>query len=609
MDQINYTVAEKRITLGALMVVFLLGAMDNVIVSTALPRIMQQLHGIELYAWVGTVYMLTSTVTVPIYGKLGDLYSRKPILIAGVAIFLFGSALCGLSGEFGDLPLIGGGMAQLVVFRAIQGIGGGALFSSAFAIVAEIFSPRERGKYMGLLGAMFALASIIGPAVGGFLTDYATSSFFGYEIAGWRWVFYVNLPLGLIALALIIYKMPRLAHRAVGRVDYLGALLVVTTFVPLLLAFTWAGREYAWGSPRILSLLAVSAVSLVLFLRVEAHNPDAILPLELFRIRAFSATNLAGFMLGMSFFGTIMFMPLFLQAVLGVSATRSGFTMLPFMVGMLIGASGSGNLVSRIGKYKTLLLGGVALMFVGVTLLSQIGPTTSTQGVMWRMFMVGLGLGPTQSLFVMVIQNAVDHKHLGIATGSSQFFRQIGATIGIALFGTLLMHNLNSELATHVPQLAGGPVAKISLSEAQARVMNPQQIEMQIHAVLDRKAAMLAQAYQGDDAMARTVFDDPLIPAESKTALRSFMAADPASRPGAEVAIAAANTQLVAAATQLTERIKTGTRQAFSNAITALFAASLIIVALGFLLVLAIPELPLVDRTGKPVAVGEGAGH
>src|SRR5271154_6908570 len=239
------------------MIVFLLSALDQTIVSTAMPVIISQLHGLELYAWVTTAYLLSSTVMVPVWGKLGDLYGRKPVLLAGIGLFLLGSWLAGLAGEFGTLPLLGGGMTQLIVFRAIQGIGGGALFTTAFAIIADLFPPRERGKFAGLFGSVFGLASAIGPLIGGYFTDHGTVTIAGHVVAGWRWVFYLNLPVGLVALFMVIARMPTLSHASKGKVDYLGALLIVTACVPLLLALTWGGQQYAWFSPAVLGLFAV----------------------------------------------------------------------------------------------------------------------------------------------------------------------------------------------------------------------------------------------------------------------------------------------------------------------------------------------------------------
>jgi EmrB/QacA subfamily drug resistance transporter len=318
---------DKRTTLIALLIVFLLAALDMTILSTAMPRIVAELEGLELYAWVTTSYMLASTVLVPIYGKLGDLCGRKLILVIGISIFLLGSMLCGISGEFGDLPLLGDGMQQLIIFRAVKGVGGAALFTSAIGIIADIYPPLQRAKFMGLFGAIFGIASIVGPALGGFLTDYATVTMFGHEIAGWRWVFYANVPLGIVALLMIAYKTPRLNHGSKGVIDFAGAFLILVVFIPFLLALTWGGNRYPWSSPILLGMFAVSAVALVIFVLVERRTPDAIMPMSLFKSRVFVITNLTSFVIGMAFLGVVMFMPLFMQVVLGVNATNSGFSM------------------------------------------------------------------------------------------------------------------------------------------------------------------------------------------------------------------------------------------------------------------------------------------
>src|SRR6185503_1150076 len=287
MSTAHFTRSERRITLFGVMIVFLLSALDQTIVSTAMPVIISQLHGLALYSWVTTVYLLSSTVMVPIWGKLGDLYGRKVVLIWGVSIFILGSALCGLSGEFGDLPILGGGMTQLIVFRGLQGIGGGALFTSAFAVIADLYPPRKRGKLSGYFGAVFGLASVVGPLIGGFLTQHGTMQLGGITIAGWRWVFYVNLPLSALALFMIIARTPSLRAGRGGRLDVLGALLVVAAFVPLLLALSWGGHQYAWDSSTILGLLAVTVVALGLFIFVELKAPEPLLPLDLFRNKVF----------------------------------------------------------------------------------------------------------------------------------------------------------------------------------------------------------------------------------------------------------------------------------------------------------------------------------
>jgi EmrB/QacA subfamily drug resistance transporter len=460
----NNEAEARRITVIALVIVLLLGALDQTIVSTAMPRIVAELQGLSLYAWVTTVYLLSSTVMVPIWGKLGDLYGRKIVLIWGVTIFILGSALCGLSGEFGRLPLLGGGMVQLIVFRGLQGIGGGALFTSAFAVIADLYPPRERGKMSGYFGAVFGLASVVGPVIGGFLTEHGTVHLAGLVIAGWRWVFYVNLPLSAVALFMIIAKTPGLKAGRGGRVDVLGAGLVVTAFVPLLLALSWGGHLHPWNSPTILALFAITAISLALFTYVELKVPEPLLPLELFRNKVFTLGNSAAFVIAMAFFGAITFVPLYLQLGIGVSATRSGMTMLPMMFGLILSSTVSGRLVTRIGRYKPMMIFGSVVMIIGILLMTRIGPQTTAAGVAWRVFVLGIGLGPAQGLFALAVQNAVPLDKLGVATSSSQFFRQIGSTVGVAVFGAVMTQALAGEMA----KAGAGNGGRISLDQLQA---------------------------------------------------------------------------------------------------------------------------------------------
>jgi EmrB/QacA subfamily drug resistance transporter len=444
----------RKVTLGAVMVVFLLGALDQTIVATAMPRIVAELRGLELYSWVTTAYLLSSTVMVPIWGKLGDLYGRKPILLAGIAIFTLGSWLCGVAGEFGALPLIGSGMMQLILFRAVQGIGSGALFTSAFAVIADLFPPRERGRYSGLFGGVFGLASILGPVIGGFLTEHGDVDLAGLHIEGWRWVFYVNLPLALLAMALIAFKMPDVGKRPAGQIDWLGAALIVAAFVPLLLAMTWGGATTPWSSPTILALFGVSAAALLLLWRQEARAPEPIIPLGLFRIRTFWTANLAAFVISMSFLGTVTYLPLYLQLGRGIPATQSGATLIPLMGGLVLASTIAGHLVTRTGCYRRYMIAGGVLLFAGVFLLARMGPDVTLSGIAWRLFIVGLGLGPAQSLFGLAVQNAVAVTQLGVATSATQFFRQIGATIGVALFGAILTDRLAAHMRALHPDAA-----------------------------------------------------------------------------------------------------------------------------------------------------------
>jgi EmrB/QacA subfamily drug resistance transporter len=442
----HFTDAERRITIAGVLMVFLLAALDQTIVSTAMPVIIGELHGLELYSWVTTAYLLSSTVTVPIWGKLGDLYGRKPVLLCGVGLFLLGSWLSGLVGEFGDLPLLGGGMIQLIVSRAIQGLGGGALFTTAFAIIADLFPPRERGKFSGLFGAVFGFSSAVGPLLGGYFTDHGTVSIAGHIIAGWRWVFYLNIPVGSVALFMIVAKMPKLSHAAKGTIDYLGAVLIVSACVPLLLALTFGGQKYPWDSPLELALIALFVVCTVLFVIVEKKAQDPIIHMELFGNKVFAWANIAGFFSSMSFLSVVAFLPLFMQLGQGLQATTSGISTLPLMIGLILSATISGRLVSRAGRYKPFLLTGVFILLIGTFLLSQMSHHTGRLDLGWRMAILGVGLGPLQGLFSVAIQNAVPLNRLGVVTSASQFFRQIGSTVGVAIFGTLLTNDLNAKL-------------------------------------------------------------------------------------------------------------------------------------------------------------------
>lgn len=558
------TDAEKRVTLIALITVFLLSALDMTILSTAMPRIIAELNGIELYAWVTTAYMLTSTVLVPMFGKLGDTHGRKRILVLGIVIFLFGSALCGISGEFGTLPLLGDGMHQLIIFRAVKGVGGAALFTSAIGIIADLFPPLQRARFMGLFGAIFGVASIIGPALGGLLTDYATVTLWGHEVAGWRWVFYANLPLGCLALAMVVRRMPDLRQGSGGRIDYAGAMLIVLVFVPFLLALTWGGNRYAWTSPVLLTMFAGSLTALLLLLKVEHRNPDAVIPLDLFTNRVFAITNLASFVISMAFLGVVMFMPLYMQVVIGINATYSGFSMFPLMGGLIVGSIVSGRLVSRTGAYKHYMVGGCVILIAGILLLANVDVDTSAGNLAWRMAVVGLGLGPFQSLVNIVVQNAFPPTRIGVATSSTQFFRQIGNTVGVAVFGTLLTLNLSSALEDRMGDLPGYSGSPMNLSQAQSSAMNHDALRARIEAQAVAQLDALAQSLPvGSDA------EQTLAPLRASLQTRVDVA---------------------------TEAVETGIRGAFADAITGMFGTSLWMLLPGLLFTLMIPVLPLASR-------------
>ncbi len=438
--------------LGILLAMFL-GALDQTIVSTALPKIVEDLRGLDRYTWVATSYLLASTVLVPIYGKLADTYSRKRIELGAVLTFLAGSFLCGLAGEFGPLPLLGDGMNQLIAFRALQGMGGAGLFAMAFIIIADLFPPAERGRYQGFVGAVFGIASVLGPWVGGMLTDYGSDLIPG--VAGWRWVFYVNLPFGAIALWFIVMRMPRLQPPGEPRpLHWPSASLLVSSLVALMLALQADKSVYPWTSPLVLGLLAGAALGLLTFVRWSTRLPNPLLAFQLFANRVFRFSNLALFMLGAVFISILIFEPLFVVNVLGFSATQAGSSLIPLSMGIVAGSTTAGQLVSRFGHYRRWMLGGLSLLFVGMLLLSGLSAEITYWQLVLIMFTCGLGMGPSFPLYTLAIQNAVEMRFIGQATSASQFFRQMGGVIGSAMMGALLTGVLLAQLG-FVPESVG----------------------------------------------------------------------------------------------------------------------------------------------------------
>ncbi len=444
---------------GILLALFL-GALDQTIVATALPSIVESLNGIERYAWVVTAYLLASTVMVPIYGKLADITSRRTLELWSIVLFLGGSFLCGLAGEFGPLPILGDGMNQLIAARALQGIGGAGLFAMAFIVIADLFPPRERGKYQGYTGATFGIASVLGPLVGGFLADNGDVLIPG--IAGWRWVFYVNLPFGALALWFVLRRMPPLLPPSRGRLDLVAAALLLVGLVPFVLALQLDRRAFPWAGPVSLGLIALTVAGIAGFVWRTRRSDDPILDLDLFRLRIFSTGSAAVFFYGAAFIGLVAFLPLFLVNVLGVSATKAGAALIPLSMGVVFGSTVSGQLVSKFGHYKPFMVGGGLVLAVGTFLLSRMTTATPFWEVTTYMVICGLGVGPSLPLFTLAIQNAVDVRRLGQATSASQFFRQIGGSIGAAALGAVLAVTLMSHLGPEDMSLlaAGGEGAR-----------------------------------------------------------------------------------------------------------------------------------------------------
>lgn len=574
--------------IGILMALFL-GALDQTIVATALPEIASDLQGLSRYAWVATAYLLASTVLVPIYGKLADMYSRKNIELFSVSVFLIGSILCGLSGEFGTLPILGDGMNQLIVFRAIQGLGGAGLFSMAFIIIADLFPPRERGKYQGFVGATFGVASVLGPWLGGILTDHAGGIIPGVE--GWRWVFYVNIPFGALALWFIATRMPKL--RPVGDrqpLDLVSATFLMLGLVPFVLALQLDKTAYPWGGAVTLGAFALSAVFMVSFVSRSLGNQNPILDLTLFRVRVFTMANLALFLLGAAFLASVVFLPLFLVQVVGVSATRAGVSLIPLSLGTVFGAIVSGQLVSRFGRYRPLMLLGTAVLAVGMYLLSTMGQDVSYLRVTLYMVIVGLGVGPSLPLYTLAIQNAVDVRKVGQATSASQFFRQIGGTVGVAIMGTILASTLSTAFVG-----IGGPEGSASFTrEFTGELRSGADPSELIHQAFDAQLAVIAAAVEADDPERLSIaLDGSAIPEQA----RPFIEAGAARAYGDATATTALldrlQTQFDAQADQIAETVAGALKTGTTKAINTIYRGLVLVVLAGMAITALIPALEL----------------
>ncbi|MGE5690409.1 MAG: MDR family MFS transporter [Pseudomonadota bacterium] len=428
-----------RLVFGALLLVLLLASLDQTIVSTALPTIVGDLGGVEHLSWVVTSYLLATTVSGPLYGKLGDLYGRKLVLQSAIVLFLAGSVLCGLSQSMG----------QLIAFRAVQGLGGGGLMVTTLAVVGDLIPPRERGRYQGWFGGVFGVSTVIGPLLGGFFVDNLS----------WRWIFYVNLPVGLAAFAVIAVAFHARSAHVEHRVDYAGAALLAGALSAIVLFTSLGGTTLAWGSAAIAVLAVLGVVLSVAFVLWEWRAEEPILPLELFRNRIFSVACAIGFVVGLALFGAVTFLPLYLQVTKGLSPTSSGLHMTPMMGGVLVTSILSGNVISRWGRYKPFPIAGTAVMTIALLLLSRLQADTTTWRASLDMLVLGLGLGMVMQVLVLAVQNAVDHTQLGVATSGSTLFRSIGGSIGVALFGTIFASRLGVELAARLPASARVPAA------------------------------------------------------------------------------------------------------------------------------------------------------
>ena len=576
---------QKLIILAGVLLGLLLSALDQTIVSTAMPAIIADLKGIEYVAWTTTAYLLASTTMIPIYGKLSDLYGRRIVLLSGITLFLLASMLCGTSQD----------IFQLIGYRVLQGLGAAALTSTAFAIPADLFSPADRPRYMGLIGAVFGLASILGPFLGGSLTD----------TLNWRWVFYVNLPVGIVAFLFIWRTMPTLASGVKAAIDWGGSVTLVLSVVPLLLALTLDKAFHPWDSALIIGLIVIAVIFGAVFLYIETQAESPIIKLSLFKDKIFSVTIVSSFLNGAAFFGAFLFLSLFLVNVAGVSATESGSSQIPLMLSFVVGSIVATQLVSKTGRYKPFILFGFAMMLIGFYSMTQLDVTSSTEDVVWRMLLLGIGLGPTIPLLNLAMQNAIPFAYMGTAVANRQFFQQLGQAVGAAVFGVILTTTLTTQITIQTAPIVNAlpteyrqQVQAFDLKEAAAGSSDGMTLQdtllASVNTDFDNIATQLnAAVLQKDPTAVTALVANPALPAELKERIQSEQI-DPATLPTILAGIEAGRAPAIANAVGLSNDIGQAIKQAFTNSITQIYRDAIWLVVISFLLVLfGLPEVPL----------------
>jgi len=454
VQKTNQIVGSRRWwALGAVLITMFFSSLDQTIVATAMPVIIGDLQGFSLYAWVFTAYMMASAVTVPIYGKLSDIYGRKPFYVLGLGLFILGSMGSGMVQT----------MPQLIIARAFQGLGAGAMLSMPRATIGDIFNPRERGRWMGVISSVFGLASIVGPTLGGWITDSW----------GWRWIFYINLPVALAALVAVMYALPSVRTEESRHVDWLGSVVLAAGLIPLLLAFTWAGSTYPWASPQIIGMFVLAVIMMAGFIWVERRAVAPIIPPELFRNRVFATTNLVGFFISMGMFGSIAFLPLYVQGALGESAQASGQILTPMMLSFITGSIVGGYLISRTGRYKVQAIVGAVLALLGMVLLTQMDATTQPLTVVRNMLVMGLGIGSILPLLNVAVQNVFPYRMMGVVNSAQQFVRSLGGIIATPIMGTVLVSAFTERFRAQMSAPLAAALQSLPPAQREA-LLNPQ---------------------------------------------------------------------------------------------------------------------------------------